>query len=174
MMADPAAPISESGGRWCVLHTKARHDKSLGWDLLRMEITYFLPLVRTPRVYSGRRAEAVLPLFPGYLFAAVSSDQDRYRILSTQRVARVIDVVDQARIRRELDQIRQAVLTPHQVDLYPGIKKGRRCRVIAGSLKGLEGVVTLRRETGRIHLDVTMLGQSAVVEIDAMLLEPLP
>jgi len=172
IMPESHSTIAGTAGRWCALHTKSRNDKALAWDLLRLELPYFLPMVRMTRSYGGRRAEAVLPLFPGYVFAAVESDQDRYRILNTHRVARIIDVVDQVQIRTELEQIRRAVMSPHAVDLYPGIKKGVRCRVIAGSLRGVEGVVLMRREMGRIFLDVTMLGQSAVVEIDAMLLEP--
>jgi hypothetical protein len=57
------------------------------------------------------------------------------------------------------------------VDLYPGLRRGRRCRVVAGSLKGVEGVVLRRRGLYRVYVGVEALGQSAELEIDPSLLE---
>ncbi len=171
MMRVPDTRISEVLGHWWLLHTKPRNEKALAWQLFDSGLDYFLPLVRVPRKYGRQRVEVLLPLFPGYVFLACASEEDRYRALATKRLANALVVVDQARLKSDLEQIRRVLTTPHKVDLYPGIKRGRRCRVAAGSLKGLEGVVIRRRDTGRIFLDVSMLGQSAVVELDVMLLE---
>ena len=141
------------------------------WDLYGFGIDYFLPLVRMPRRYGGRRVQIELPLFAGYVFVSCVSEDDRSRVLATKRIANMIRVVDQARVRTELEQVRQVVYSPHKVGLYPGIKRGRRFRVTGGCLKGLEGVV-LRRSTGRVFLDMAILGQSAIVDVDVMLLEP--
>ncbi|MFQ5471811.1 MAG: transcription termination/antitermination protein NusG [Dehalococcoidia bacterium] len=173
MMRTHHQPIGDLTGRWWLLHTKARNEKALAIQLCDFGLDYFLPLIRVPRCYGRRRVEAVMPLFPGYLFVACVTDEDRYRVLYTKRVANVIAVTEQQRLILELEQIRRALLTTKRAELYPGIKKGRRCRVTGGSLKGLEGVVSGRRATGRIFLDVTMLGQSAVVDIDVTLLEPI-
>lgn len=148
-------------------------EKALAWDLLDAGIDYFLPLARLTRTYGRHRQEVVLPLFPGYLFCACASVEQLYTVKDTRRIANMVGVTDQTMLRNELEQIRLALNTPHQVDLFPGIKTGRRCRVIAGSLKGLEGVVITRRDVSRIYLDVSMLNQSAVLEIDALLVEPL-
>ena len=173
MARAPDSNLSTIPGTWAVLHVKSRHEKALACDLYRLGLDYFLPMVCRRRSHGGRLARVLVPLFPGYIFVAWRDHEDRYRALATHRVARVIEVADQTRIVRELEQIRRAVHTPHQVDLYPGIKRGRRCRVVGGSLEGLEGVVVMRRGSGRIHLEMHMLGRSAVVEIDAMLLEPV-
>jgi len=164
--------IDAGGGRWCVLHTRARNEKALAVDLDRSGLCYFLPLVQTTRRHGRRRVEVWLPLFPGYVFFAYETDEQRVRALQTNRIATVIEAADQDRLCQELEQIRRALASQRRVALYPGIRKGRRCRVTGGSLKGLEGVVMRRGDTGRIFLDVAMLGQSAVVEIDVTLLEP--
>lgn len=165
--------LHEIPGTWCVLHTRARHEKALAWELCRFGVDYFIPLVRRRMLHGRRPAEVTLPLFAGYVFTAFRSPEDRALALGTRRVARVIPVVDQAQMVMELEQVRRAVNAPYPVDLYPRIKRGRRCRVIGGSLRGLEGVVAARRGRWRVFLDVKMLGQSAVVEIDAGLLEPI-
>jgi len=165
--------LGELSGQWWLAHTKARNEKSLAWDLCELGIPYFLPMVRLERRHGGRRVEVVLPLFPGYVFLACQSEEQRYRVLGTSRIANIIPVHDQPKLRAELEQIRRAVQSPYSVDVYAGLRAGRRCRITAGSLKGLEGVVVTRKNVSRVFLDVSILGQSAVVEIDAMLLEPI-
>ncbi|MHC4587373.1 MAG: KOW motif-containing protein, partial [Planctomycetota bacterium] len=59
-------------------------------------------------------------------------------------------------------------LTPHNY-----IKKGQRCRVIAGPLMGLEGIVVRSNNAVRLVLQIDMLGQAASVEIDVDMIEVL-
>ena len=156
---------------WWVVHTKARAEKAVAQHLERRGVQHFLPLARVQRRYGARSAtEVSLPLFPGYLFLC-GGDTERMITLDTRRVARVIRVLDQEGLKQELGQIYRTVNSGMLVDLYPGIKRGRRCRVIAGSLKGIEGVVLRRRGVCRVYLAVEILGQSAEVELDPELLE---
>jgi transcription antitermination factor NusG len=109
-------------------------------------------------------------LFPSYLFFS-GGDNERITTLRTNRVVQVIRVVDQERLRNELQNVRLACSGERPVALYPGLKVGQRCRVISGSLRGLEGVVLRRRSICRVYLGVDVLGQSAQLEIDPSLLE---
>jgi transcription antitermination factor NusG len=91
--------------------------------------------------------------------------------MRTDRVANLIEVKDQELLVRELVQLEQALkagapLTPHKY-----IKTGQKCRVIAGPLLGLEGIVVTTRGTMRLLLQVDMLGQAASVEIDIDMIE---
>jgi transcription antitermination factor NusG len=85
----------------------------------------------------------------------------------------MIEVKNQSQFRFELEQIRRAVNSAHQLDLYSGVVQGRRCRIVSGALEGIEGIVVLRKETGRVHLEVSMLGQSAVLDVDISQVEIL-
>jgi transcriptional antiterminator RfaH len=170
--APAAASIAEYQGVWWVLHTRPRNEKALANDLDNMSVDYFLPLVSVKRRYGRRSVHVQLPLFPSYLFFC-GGDDERYVALSTHRVANIIRVLDQDRLRKELQQVYLATTSGEQVDLCPGLRRGRRCRVIAGSLEGLEGVVLRRRSVCRVYLGVEILGQSAEMEIDASLLELL-
>ncbi|UCE58724.1 MAG: UpxY family transcription antiterminator [Phycisphaerales bacterium] len=169
-LPSPQVLIDEFVGRWWVLHTKARNEKALSGTLERLEIQHFLPLVRYKRLYGGRIRRVEIPLFPGYVFLC-GSDEDRLVALKTNRIASVLEVVDQERLRDDLRQINLAVHGDEPIDLYPGLRSGSRCRVVSGSLSGLEGVVLRRRGPWRVYVGVEFVGQSAELEIDPALLE---
>ena len=165
-----AFPPDQFRGRWWLVHTKPRNEKALAENLRRLGIGHFLPLAQF-KSRQGRRSIAVeVPLFSGYLFLC-GEEEERYATLDTRRAVNVIRVADQEGLRAELASIHRMVSSDQPVDVYPGIRRGRRCRVARGSLKGLEGVVIRRRSQCRVYVAVEILGQSAEVEIDAGLLE---
>lgn len=167
-----ASPIDRLEGRWWLVHTKSRQEKALADDLEAVGVGVYLPLARVQRRYGTRSVEIEMPLFPTYLFICGNEDA-RYRTLTTHRAAQVIPVADQHRLRTELRHVYQVTTSEHAVDLYPGLRKGRRCRIISGGLQGVEGVVVRRNGLCRVYLGVEILGQSAELEIDAALLELL-
>ncbi len=157
-------------GRWWLVHTKARNEKALATDLTKKRVHHFLPLVRVKRRYGGRTVFVQIPLFPSYLFICGGPDE-RYTTLMTHRAAAVYHVADQDRLRTELQHVYLVTKSPEPADLYAGLRRGRRCRVMRGSLAGLEGVVLRRRDVCRICVGVEVLGQSAELEIDPAMLE---
>ncbi len=163
-------PIVSAPGLWWVLHTRARNEKAVAADLQRRDIRHYLPLVLSRRTSRGWRRSVQIPLFPGYVFL-LGGDEERLAALQTNRVARILEVVDQDRLRTDLAQIHQVVESDEPVDLYPRLKEGCRCRVMRGTLVGLEGVVLRRRGPWRVYVGVEFLGQSAELEIDPDLLE---
>lgn len=167
-----AETIADFDGQWWVAHTKSRNEKALAHDLIRREVSYFLPMSWKVSRRSRRTTKSLLPLFAGYVFCCGKEDE-RLEILRTDRVANMIEVTDQERLIKELLQIEQALkagapLTPHKY-----LKVGQKCRVTAGPLLGLEGVVTQTKGAVRLILQVDMLGQAASVEIDMDMIETL-
>jgi transcription antitermination factor NusG len=156
--------------QWWVVHTKSRNEKALAHDLISREVSYFLPMSWKARKSSRRTVRSLLPLFNGYLFFC-GSEEHRIQLLQTNRAAGLIPVVDQQQLIHELAQIEQALRAgaPLVPDNY--IEKGRKCRVIAGPLMGLTGIVIEQKNATRLVLQVDMLGQAASVEIDVDLIE---
>ena len=164
--------LRDFAGEWWVVHTKSRNEKALAHDLIQRQISYFLPMTWKVRRKSRRTIRSLLPLFSGYLFFCGGED-DRTEVLRTDRVANILKVKDQEKLINELLQIQQALrigapLVPHKY-----VKAGQKCKVIAGPLLGLEGVVTTTRGATRLVLQVDMLGQAASVEIDIDTIEIL-
>lgn len=159
-------------GQWWVVHTRSRNEKALAHDLISKNISYFLPMSWKISRRSRRKVRSLLPLFGGYLFFCGQENQ-RVELLKTNRVANLIEVNNQQKILDELIQINQALragvpLTPHNY-----IKTGQRCRIIAGPLIGLEGIVVRSKNAIRLVLQIDMLGQAASVEIDVDIMEVL-
>jgi len=88
-------------------------------------------------------------------------------------VANAIEVTDQEKFIRELLQIEQALSAGAPLIPHKYVKTGQKCRVTAGPLLGLEGIVTQTRGAMRLVLQVDMLGQAASVEIDMDMIETL-
>lgn len=162
--------IRDFAGQWWVAHTKSRNEKSLAQDLIRKNVSYFLPMSWKISRRSGRTIRSLLPLFSGYLFFCGEEIQ-RLEALRTNRIANVIEVKNQQKLVEELSQIERAIrggaiLLPHKY-----IKEGQRCRVIGGPLAGLEGIATKTKNSTRLVLQIDMLGQATSAEIAVDMLE---
>ena len=167
-----AESIRQFDGLWWVAHTKSRNEKALAQDLMAKNISYFLPMIWKVNRHSHRTIKSLLPLFTGYLFFC-GREAERIELLKTNRVANLLEVKDQETLVRELVRFEQALragapLTPHKY-----LRKGQWCRVIAGPLLGLEGIIVQTKSDTRLVLQINMLGQAASVEIDVDMIEPI-
>ncbi len=167
-----AESLRQFSGLWWVAHTKSRNEKALAHDLMAKNISYFLPMTWMVHRHSHRTLKSLLPLFTGYLFFC-GNESDRIELLKTNRVANLIEVKNQESLIHELVRFEQALragapLTPHKY-----LHKGQWCRVIAGPLLGLEGIIVQTKSDTRLVLQINMLGQAASVEIDIDMIEPV-
>ena len=162
--------IKDFQGTWWVAHTKSRNEKALAWQLKNKDISYFLPMSWKVSQNRGRKTRSLLPLFSGYLFFCGDED-DRLKVLRTNRVANLIEVKNQDRIIKDLTPIETALKCDEILRPESSIKKGQRCRVLAGPLMGTEGVVIQTQQKYRLILQVEMLGQATSVDIDAEMLD---
>jgi transcriptional antiterminator RfaH len=118
----------------------------------------------------GRKIRSLLPLFSGYLFFC--GDQNRrLDVLRTNRVANIIEVRDQRKLLGELVQIEHALRTGASLTPHRYVKAGQHCRIIAGPLVDLQGIVVKAKNTTRLVLQIDMLGQASSVEVDADTIE---
>jgi len=166
-------PGDVSGRRWLAYYTKARQEKSLARELLKLRIPFYLPLVKRHWVSpAGRRRVSYAPLFTGYVFVFGSEDE-RLQSLTSNRVNRVLAVPDAGQLVFDLQQIQRLIATNAPLTVESRLLPGRRVRVRQGVFAGLEGTVLKRRGQTRLLVSVNFLQQGASVEIDDFLLEPL-
>jgi transcription antitermination factor NusG len=164
--------VTELSGTWRIGRTKARFEKVFAWDMLNHSIGYFLPM-REKIIFSGGRKRCVMvPLFSSYVFFC-GNELDRITALTTNRLVQTIEVVDQDTLIDELAAIEKALLRKVIIDKYPHLPAGSSCRIKSGPMIGIEGVIIERFDAkSRMVISVSMLGQGALIEIDADLLEP--
>lgn len=164
--------LEQFAGTWWVAHTKPRQEKALAMDIFRSGRAYFAPMYETVRRSKGRTWKSVLLLFPGYVFFC-GTEADRLFALQTNRIANIIEVSDQVKLAGELSQIHQLLRSGMAVSSRESLQKGTICRIRSGALGGLEGRIERHKGKARFVVNVSILGQAAMVEIDADQLEPV-
>jgi transcription antitermination factor NusG len=168
-----AVAVEYVGPRWYAAYTSANHEKRVALQLQERAVEHFLPLYESVRRWKDRRRKLQLPLFPSYLFVRVALC-DRLRVLQVPGVARLVGFngLPCALPDSEIEAIqtclaRRVCLEPH---LY--VQVGRRVRVKAGPLKGLEGILIRRKNASRFVISLDLIMRSVAVEIDGTEVEP--
>jgi transcription antitermination factor NusG len=159
---------------WWALYTRHQHEKSVADMLSAKGFEVFLPLYESLRRWKDRRKLLSLPLFPGYVFVRGGYER-RIDVVSTPGVFTILTHGDRfATIpETEIDGVRKTVEGRLRVEPHPFLKCGERVRVTRGTLQGVEGILTRKKNMFRLVLSVEMLAQSVGVEIDASDVEPV-
>lgn len=164
--------VEPSDRRWWVVYTMSRQEKALARELLRHETPFYLPVVGKAGYVRGRRVESHVPLFAGYVFL-FGNEEERGLALTTNRISRILPVADQDPLGRDLRQVRDLIACGAPLTLEQRLAPGRRVRVKAGAMAGLEGTVTSRRNCHRLLVAVHFLQQGVSVAIDDFRVEPI-
>ncbi len=171
MLSPMAQKLAQLRGQWWVACTRGQHEKSLARYLLAREVGYFLPMLKRVTFWRKVKRTSLVPLFPCYVFVC-GDKHDREAALKSNRIFRAIEVVNQPQLISELAAIETALAANAELELYPSLAIGQRCRITAGPFEGLEGIVVERRSRARFVLAVGILAQGASMEIDGDLLQP--
>jgi transcription antitermination factor NusG len=158
--------------RWLTVYTKSRQEKSLARELVKNEIPFYLPMAPFERLSRGRRLKTYSPLFSGYVFF-YGTEEERIKMLGTNRVSRLLPVADEAQLYRDLLNISALVESGAPLTVEQRLEKGRRVRVKYGSLMGLEGTIIQRRGVDRFLVEVNYIQQGVSIQLDHFMVEPI-
>src|ERR1700690_825979 len=138
---DGTLPAAYLETRWYATYTCANHEKRVAEQLNERSIENFLPLYDSVRRWKDRRVELQLPLFPGYVFVHLAL-RDRLRVLQVPGVAKLVSFngTPVALPQEEIEALRSSLAGGLRAEPHPYMKAGRRARVTAGPLKGLQGI----------------------------------
>jgi len=170
------ATLSAAPGSWTAVYCKPRQEKALAWELCRLEVPYFLPLLLRETSSGGRRRRNLYPMFKSYLFFA-GEDQQRLAVLKTNRLVQLLEInaAAQPSFRREINSLELALRTaPEDLELHQQLVTGKRVQITGGPMKGAEGIILNANNLTKLWIGVTMMGAGATVEIHADMVEPLP
>jgi transcription antitermination factor NusG len=160
-------PTNKHDG-WYALYTHHQHEKCVHQNLLGKGFESFLPLYVSAHQWKDRVKRVSLPLFPCYVFLRGPLAQ-WLPVLTTPGVHTVVGFGGEpASIpSSEIEAIRMVVESPVKVEPHPFLKCGDRVRVMAGPLRGLEGILVRKKNWCKLLLSVEMLQRSVAVEIEA-------
>jgi transcription antitermination factor NusG len=157
---------------WYVGYTASRHEKRVAQHLAQRGVEHYLPLYEAVHQWKDRNARVQLPLFPSYIFVHLAL-QDRLRTLT---IPGVIGLVGHPRptplASDEIEAIRNYLSQCLPVEPHPYLTQGKRVRIKAGPLVGLEGFVLRRKSGCRVVISVDLIHQSFVVDVGEFDLEP--
>jgi len=160
---------------WYALLVRSRHEFVTGELLRKRGIEVFLPSVTRRKRWSDREKSVTVPIFPGYLFVHLQPRADAFLQVVTARGS--VSIVSQepghptAVDPREMDALLLMTGTGQTIDIYPHLCEGARVRVKRGPLAGAEGVLMQKEKHELFLVNISILGRSMGMRIDAADLE---
>lgn len=155
---------------WFVAHTRPRREKKLVEYAKREGLDVTLPCYQSAHKYRGKTVSFEKPLFPSYVFFRLHLTA-RQKVFQSDHVASLLDVPDQLEFEQQLSAVLLALESKLEIQLAPEIGKGRRVKIVAGPLRGVEGWVEERYGMSTVLLRVDFLSQAAAVKVEADCLE---
>ncbi len=157
---------------WYALYTRHQHEKSVHQILTGKGFESFLPLYTAAHQWKDRVKQVSLPLLPCYVLLRGPLSQ-WVSVLTTPGVHTVVGFGGQpASIPDvEIEAIRRVVDSSVKAEPHPFLRCGDRVRVTAGPLRGLEGLLVLKKNWWKLLLSIEMLQRSVAVEVDASIVE---
>lgn len=150
---------------WYAAYTRCRHEKQVVNMLDARGVEHYLPLYECVHTWKDRRARVQLPLFPGYVFVHILL-ADRMRVLTAPGVIRLVGNPAPAPLPLfELEAIRNYISQRLPAEPFPYITQGKRVRIKAGPLEGLEGIVVRRKSACRVIINLDLIMRSMAVEV---------
>lgn len=171
LFGQPRQPMN--GARWWVLHTRPRQEKSLARRLFEGDTPFFLPLIPNRLRIRGKVMQSYLPLFGGYLFLYAQPDEYAFA-LSTRRVARALEVADQARMWNDLHQIYRLLGSGAAIRPEDHLEPGAPVLIQNGPLAGLRGVIVKSGSGNRFVVKVDFIQRGASVLLEDCVLTRVP
>jgi transcriptional antiterminator RfaH len=157
---------------WCALHTKARHEKKVAGICERLQIPVYLPLYLHRTFSGGKVNNFYLPMFSGYVFAAVGAG-DMLPLKRTNSVAKKIEPLDEGSLVQDLNNILTIETGQVEIAMATSLKGGQKVIITSGPLAGISGVVLRYKNHTRLQVAIETIQQAIVVDVSKEALAPL-
>lgn len=156
-------------GCWVVVNTHPHKERFALDNLARQAFSAYCPMLRTRIRHARVTRQALRPMFPGYVFAAVNTDVQRWKpLLSTFGVRSVVRNGDrlsflppgfvEALKAREVDGAIARPSTPLQV--------GQTVRLTREPFDGLVATIAAMDDRQRVVVLLDMLNRPVRVSVD--------
>jgi transcription antitermination factor NusG len=153
---------------WYAAYTTANHEKRVAEQLAVRSVEHFLPQYASVRRWKDRRVRLELPLFPGYVFVRLAL-RDRLQVLKIPGVAKLVGfngTLPQLYRRKKSPRCERVWQCGVRAEPHPCLIAGRRIRIKAGPLTGLEGILLRRKGNVQVVLSVDLLQRSISIGMD--------
>jgi transcriptional antiterminator NusG len=151
---------------WFALHVKPRHEKTVSQALRSKGYEAFLPTYEHRHRSARTYRTAQLPLFSTYTFGRF----DKEGALPVLGIPGVLYIVSTGRTPTpvapgEIEALRTMVQSGLPVECCAP-EEGDLVEIVAGPLRGLQGVLLSRGGRSRFLISITLLHRSVSTEVD--------
>lgn len=128
--------------KWYLIRTKQYKEAFVRRMLSERVSNLFLPLLRTDQTQRGRRIQAVVPLFPCYIFALFNRETDIHFVQRTPGVVGVLGAgdepseVDESVIEEIRSRATNGIVELPQRTFSPG----EAVSIVGGPLRGINAI----------------------------------
>jgi transcriptional antiterminator RfaH len=164
--------------RWYLIHTKPAAEPVAQANLERQGYEVYFPRLLQPVLRRARWRDAVVALFPRYLFLrldegrqTLSPVRSSVGVASIVRFGATFAIVPDAVIG-ELRSREQPESGLHRLRSRRSLKAGTAVRITVGPLAGLEGVFEREAGADRVVLLLNLLGRESSVRVPAGFVVP--
>lgn len=149
--------MSPKDTNWYVLYTFPRAEKQVKERIDKEGVTCWLPLHRSPRVWSDRVKLVDVPLFNSYIFVYCTETVLR-SLIRIYGVVRIVYYDGKPAIVREeeIDAIKKFLI---EAEAHP-LCSGEEVEILCGAMKGVTGTVM---QINKTHLVLSLEQVSATV-----------
>ena len=149
---------------WYALYTSPRAEKSVHEKLVQQGIDCYLPLHRTPRVWSDRIKIVEMPLFRSYLFVKCNASEI-YQLPKIYGVARIVFYDGKPAVirQKEIDAIRLFLREASGKVLAAGDE----VEILTGAMKKISGKI-MRIKKKYLVLHIEPLAATVCVNMDSV------
>ena len=160
--------------KWIAAYTKPRHEKVAYDQLINKGFTAYLPLLRQKRKWSDRKKWVEMPLFKSYIFVKIHLKYGLF-VLQTYGVNNIVKLGGKIAVIRdeEIMAIRQLLEGGYEPEGIDYFVEGDHVLIIAGPLKGTEGVVVQVKGKDKFVLKIDAIQHAVSCHIDRKFLKPL-
>jgi transcription termination/antitermination protein NusG len=172
----PAKAGCDSAEQWFALHTRAKHEKKVAFELQRRGVSAFVPFVAQVRQWSDRKKVLESALFSCYAFVHTHSASEIYRsVLQTPGVLRWVTFgTSPAAIpTAQIEAVKRIVEARVNCTVHPLLKAGQKVRIRGGCLEGLECVLLSQPGDRKLVVSLERIQRSICISADGYILEPI-
>jgi transcription antitermination factor NusG len=169
----PIACLNDMIPKWFAVYTMPQSEQSVIRHLDIRKVESFLPTFESSRVWRNRQhVRIVRPLFPSYLFVRICHSE-RGAVLESPGALRIVGnyrgslPIPDAEI-----EFLRSDFCRKKIEPYLDLVIGKKVRIKAGPMQGLQGTLVQKRSSLRFVLTIAMINQNAAVEVQADELEP--
>ena len=156
-------------GTWIVINTHPHKERFALDNLARQSFATYCPMLRTSVRHARATRQVLRPIFPGYIFAAVNPDTQRWKpLLSTFGVRSVVGSAErpsfvprgfiEALKAREIDGAIARPSVPFQV--------GQSVRLMRQPFDGLVATIVAMDDRQRVFVLLELLNRPVRVSVD--------